>query len=225
MKSFQGEQLRQAEVGPVGVVGDRRYVFLHRGGREPHLSAKLRPFLLQYTARYGTDEVEITAPGGTRYNWDEQLLERIREQSGLDLELYSYPADSAVLTAMDDSPLLLATESTLGQLEALMRRSVDMLRFRPNFVIRPLEGQLPLSEADWIGRIVQIGGVGGVGGVRLEVSHPCERCSMVGVDPGDGSIDPSVLKQVAAGMDSCFGVYARVLQPGVVRVDNPVLVE
>ncbi|WP_081590226.1 MOSC domain-containing protein [Brevibacillus massiliensis] len=48
-----------------------------------------------------------------------------------------------------------------------------------------------------------------IGGAEVEVYKKCKRCSMVNINPDDGTIDPSLLKTLAKEHQACFGVYAQ----------------
>lgn len=90
-----------------------------------------------------------------------------------------------------------------------------MERFRPNLLIA-LHDPVPFAEDDWVGRTLK------AGGVELAVNRPCERCMIVTVDPKDASRDPSLLRTLVKERDSCFGVYAAVIRPGVLEVGQQV---
>ena len=77
----------------------------------------------------------------------------------------------------DVGPLLLASESSLAQLDRWTEDdepALDMLRFRPNVVI---DGDLdkPFAEDAW--PFVQLGDV------RFRVNGVCDRCVMTTIDP------------------------------------------
>jgi hypothetical protein len=64
-----------------------------------------------------------------------------------------------------------------------------------------------------------------VGGVRLAVFKRTERCAATNVDPATGARDmaiPAVLQRNLGHTD--FGIYARVVTDGVVRVGDSVVV-
>src|SRR4051794_28805140 len=64
VKSMQGEAVTEAEVGPVGIVGDRQWaLFDVESGL--HLTARRQPELLFAGARVDGDDVVITLPDDT----------------------------------------------------------------------------------------------------------------------------------------------------------------
>ena len=99
---------------------------------------------------------------------------------------------------VDDGPVHIVTTASLARLGA------DERRFRPNIVLEA-EG-----EQDWLGRTLS------VGEAKLQVTHPTERCVMTTLAQADLPADPRVLRAAP-----CFGVYARVVQPGRVSVGDP----
>lgn len=72
----------------------------------------------------------------------------------------------------DAYPLLLASESSLADLNARMAKPMKMLRFRPNLIV---VGSDPWEEDTW--RVVEIGTT------RLDLVKPCARCQVPQVNP------------------------------------------
>lgn len=104
--------------------------------------------------------------------------------------------------------------ATLRELERVMGRTIDPIRFRPNLVI---DGPEPWSELAWVGQEVSIGPV------RLKVVERTSRCAATNVDPRTGVRDmdiPAVLRREFGHID--LGVYAEVLSAGEFAVGNAV---
>lgn len=102
--------------------------------------------------------------------------------------------------------------ATLRELERVMGRAVDPIRFRPNIVVDGLE---PWSELAWVGREVS------VGPVRLKVVERTARCAATDVDPRTGVRDmdvPAVLRRAFGHID--FGVYAETLSAGALTIGD-----
>jgi uncharacterized protein YcbX len=81
------------------------------------------------------------------------------------------------VTLADVAPLLLASESSLAQLNEWTgddEPPLDMIRFRPNVVIDGDPGE-PFAEDSW--PFVRLGDV------RFRVAGPCDRCVMTTIDP------------------------------------------
>ncbi len=104
--------------------------------------------------------------------------------------------------------------ASLRELERVVGRPVDPLRFRPNVVI---DGAQAWAEFEWAGKPLK------VGGIRLEFIKRTERCAATDVDPATGKRDmaiPAALKRAYGHTD--FGVYARVVSDGEIAVGDPV---
>ncbi|KKX57089.1 MOSC domain-containing protein [Brevibacillus borstelensis] len=220
VKSFRGESLQEAAVSRFGLYGDRSRAFLDEKSPVRHLTAKHVPKLLEYQAACVSEgdetsfpDVRITTPDGRVVPWtDEELHKEIEQLSGRPLVPVTFtPQDE--LMGVDQAQLLIVTDASVRALEQMWGKPVDPLRFRPNIVLEQADG-VPFAEEDWIGRRIQIGEV------VVEVYKKCKRCSMVNIDPGDYSIDPSLLKTLATSREACFGVYAAVVETGVVRVGD-----
>jgi hypothetical protein len=98
---------------------------------------------------------------------------------------------------------------------------LDPRRFRMSIEIGGLE---PHEEDTWRGRELQ------VGGVRLRVGGPVPRCALMTRDPDTRKRDLDVLRAILAyrePMDTGeapLGVYAEVVQPGVIHRGDAVAV-
>jgi uncharacterized protein YcbX len=106
--------------------------------------------------------------------------------------------------------------ASLRELERVVGRPVNPLRFRPNVII---DGGEPWAEFEWKDRPLQFGDV------RLEFIKRTERCAATNVDPDTGKRDmaiPAALQRAWGHMD--FGVYARVLADGVITLGDTVTV-
>ena len=97
---------------------------------------------------------------------------------------------------------------------------LDARRFRLNL---ELEGCAPYEEDTWAGRRVS------VGEATIEVGGQVPRCAFTTKDPDTGEKDWNTLTHIAryrrriggrGGLP--FGMYARVVTPGVVHVGDPV---
>lgn len=104
--------------------------------------------------------------------------------------------------------------AAVRDLERLMGRPIDPIRFRPNIVI---DGPEPWSELGWVGREISIGEV------RLKVIERTARCAATNVDPATGARDmdiPAVLRRALGHID--FGVYATIESGGTLAVGDAV---
>lgn len=122
--------------------------------------------------------------------------------------------------ACDDSPVSLLSDASLDE---LARRSgqeeVDARRFR---MLVHVGGTEPHEEDGWIGRRVRIGET------IVEVTKQDARCRMTTRNPDTGIKDFDTVREIRDyrglrdGKYADFGVYADVVEPGRIRVGDPV---
>jgi uncharacterized protein YcbX len=123
-------------------------------------------------------------------------------------------------TFFDIGVIHFLTTATLGSLQALyMQGRFEPRRFRPNFVIETQPGAGQFPENDWHEKAVSIGDR-----VKLRITGPCGRCVMTTLSQGDLPKDPTILRTAAKHNEARVGVYAEVLDAGVVRRGDPVQV-
>ncbi len=121
---------------------------------------------------------------------------------------------------VDVHPLTLVS---LASVEELARRAgaerLDPRRFRMTIEI---DGVGPHEEDTWSGRPLR------VGEALLLVGDPVPRCAVTTQDPDTGDRDFPTLAAIRRYRgpmrdgEICFGVYASVIEPGTVRVGDPV---
>ena len=114
--------------------------------------------------------------------------------------------------ATDSRPATLVSSSSLALIDG------DGRRFR---MLLELEGLEPLGEEAWRGRRIR------VGEAVLLAGGPTPRCAVPSSSPDTGVRDRDVLRELleARGQidgEACLGVYAEVLEPGVVRIGDAV---
>ena len=214
VKSFGGERLRRAFVGPFGVLGDRRYSL--RGENAP-LTARRAGDMLMFSAAYGNGEaaedIRIRAPNGDVFAVGDAALGKILADA-LDLDA---PAtiDRTPLAFVDAAPLHILGEPSIAALGNSIGTDLDRRRFRANILVEPATGA-PFEEDTWIARRFVIGEA------TIEVIVNTERCVLTTLDPDTAERDPRVLKALATTRDNVFGVYARVLRPGWIETGDAI---
>jgi len=114
--------------------------------------------------------------------------------------------------ATDDRPASLVSRASLDTIDG------DGRRFRMLF---ELDGVAPHAEDEWRNRRVK------VGEATLLVGDPTPRCAVPTASPDTGVRDRDVLRELLEQRgpiegEPCMGVYAKVLEPGVVRVGDAV---
>lgn len=125
-------------------------------------------------------------------------------------------------TYYDMFPLMLMSEQSITHLErALPNSSIDVRRFRPSIVIdSPSHNDDDhLPELSWVGQSATIGTA------NIEFVIGCPRCVMV-TRAVNGSIhdDREVLRYVVRELNQDVGIYANVVQPGVISVGDEVVI-
>lgn len=219
VKSMAGEALDRVEVGWHGLAGDRRWALV-RAGQEsngfPWLTIREQPTLWGYRPRL----VEPAFPDDSEV--------RIRTPAGAELDVAD-PALAAELGghvrvmkldrgAFDTFPLSLISCQTLAALGALVGRSLEVERFRPNLVIDGLDGE-PYQEDAWVGATIRIGAL------RIRVDKRDRRCVMVNVDPATSARDPAILRTITRVRQACLGVYGSIVTPGAIAAGDPVVLD
>ena len=222
VKSMQGEQLAETDVGAQGLLGDRGWaVFDLRTGMG--LTARRAPDLLFAAGRLRPDgTAEVVLPDGTATTDNEVLSDwlgrsvELRQAGTVPGPRYESPDDEEVPGAtvwhewqggggafhdLDVARVSLITTGTLG--------TWDRRRFRSNVV---LEGP---GEGDLIGARVR------VGSAILDVNDPIPRCVMVTrPQPGGIGRDTAVLKAIHREHGGNLAVGAEVRTPGTVRTGD-----
>src|SRR4051812_36713808 len=196
VKSLAGEPLDTALVDHDGVYGDR---LIHARTPTRIVTARTRPGLLGLHSRLGEDGVPLI----DGRPWDDPVSRAaVRAAAGEDVELYD---DGAV--RFDVLPLLVATDGAVSEL------GLDGRRLRPNIVIGGVEG---LAERGWPGYGLQIGEA------VIRVVSLRARCVMTTFDPDTQEQDVGVLRDIVERFDGRIALNCDVLEPGTVRVGDPV---
>lgn len=204
VKSCRGEARSEALVEPWGLAGDRRWMIVDRDGcfltqrQEPRLATiaitvgtegiELESEGRRLVVRTPGPEV----PPRAVTVWRSTIPARIAEASlaaliGRDLRLaymddprtrsinpdYGRPEDR--VSFADGYPLLLASETSLDDLNARMAKPLPMNRFRPSIVVA---GAPPWAEDFW--RRIRIGEA------VFRVVKPCDRCIVTTTDQTTG---------------------------------------
>lgn len=134
-------------------------------------------------------------------------------------------------TFFNFAPVHLITTATLDQITALHPDggdSIDVLRYRPNVVISTPD-QRGFTENGWLGQDLAIGG-----DLVVRVVARTPRCAVPTLPHGSTvDRDPEALRIVArhnripprhagTGTQPCAGVYAEVVNPGVISTGDAV---
>ncbi len=219
VKSMRSESLDSIEVGWNGFIGDRRWAFVREGKSQsnfPWLTIREAPEMWSYTPRFHepdkpeTSRTVILAPDGREFDVADPALGDLLEHGARVIRQGR--------GAFDAMPLSLISTRTLASISTLADVSLDPRRFRPNLVIDPVADNA-YPEDDWVGSVMKIGSM------RMRVDRRDKRCVMVNVDPETSTKNPAVLRAIAQERDACLGVYGTTVQPGFVKVGDPVVIE
>ena len=116
------------------------------------------------------------------------------------------------MTDSDYPTVSILSLASLGDLAARMGMDLSIHRFRANFWV---DGVEPWAEFDWIGKRLT------VGDAILEVTERIGRCRATCVNPVTGEVEGETLAALTAAFGHTdFGVFAKVIQGGSVRVDD-----
>ena len=124
-------------------------------------------------------------------------------------------------TFFDCAFVHLLTTATLDRLRGLYPQGrFEVRRFRPNIVVETANGDKEFVENAWIGHVLAIGDA-----VRLNITGSCARCVMTTLPQGDLPKDPHILRTAVEHNRANVGVYASVLQGGMLRRGDSVRLE
>jgi uncharacterized protein len=228
----------ELELEECGVAANRRFYLVREDGRL--FSGVHHGPLVQVRAEWdeAADRLELAFPDGTVVEDDVRLGAPVRTAfwqgrfvSGRLVEgpwadaLSGFAGKPLRLVKADEAgagrdvePVTLVSEASVAELgRRAGRAGVDGRRFR---MLVDLAGCEPHEEDAWAGQDLR------VGGALLEVLGPVPRCATTTRDPSSGRRDFDALREIAAyrgrraGKKIDFGVYARVVAPGRVRLGD-----
>jgi uncharacterized protein YcbX len=224
VKSLQGERLRTAELGPLGIAGDRQWA-LFDVATGFGLTARRVPDLLFASARIRDGAVEVVLPDGTGTADDGVLSDwagrrialraaavgtgapRYENLDDADDEAGSWHAFEGAGGAFHDNADFRVTLVSAGTLGTWDRR-----RFRANVVL------------DGAGEDALAGTRQRLGTAVLDLVEPVSRCVMVTrPQPGGIGRDNGVLKTIHRERGSTLAVGAGVVRAGTVAIGDELL--
>ncbi|HVX47329.1 MAG TPA: MOSC domain-containing protein [Mycobacteriales bacterium] len=207
VKSMLGERLQRARLEHRGVHGDRLFAIRDTAGKlgSGKDSRRFRRVEGLRFVRATLDEhgrPRLTLPDGRIAD-----LAALREFLG-EPTLTLRPEQD--IPHFDDQPLHVVSRQAVDELAGELNEiTVDERRFRPNIVI---DG----ADDGWLGRRARIGSA------LIEFVKSTERCVMVNAAEPGIERSGEVLKTLTRNQDMQFGIYARVVEPGDIAIDDAV---
>ena len=228
------------ELGTAGVAGDREFYLVSRSGRVESCTHHASLYGLTAVLDPGGERLEILRAGrvvvagtvetSTTFATDMWGLRSVSAAHVADpvwaaffSDLVSKPVSlaRAIGSAFDVAPVtLLGT----GSVDELARRSgVDELDGRRFRMLIEFSGGDPHVEDTWQAELVS------VGSSVIRIGGPVKRCAATTRHPETGLVDAQTLRHIAEyrgrqdtvlGVGATFGVYAEVVQPGLVTVGD-----
>ena len=255
VKSMMGEELNAAEVTERGLLGDRVYALVDPTNgkvasvKNPRKWGKLfdcRAAFVEPPSSEKIPPVRITLPDGIIVASEQRDLNQILSNTlgrevtfattapkAPSLEEYWPDMDGLAHretitdegmpagTFFDCAVIHVLTTATIDRLRELYPQGrFEARRFRPNIVVELASGEKNFAENAWVGRTLVLGDK-----VRLNVTGPCPRCVMTTWPQGDLPKDPGILRTAALHNQANVGVYATVLQGGIIQRGDPVRLE
>ena len=198
VKTMAGESLERANIGELGIEGDR--VVHIESGRGTVVTSRTHPAFLGHKGTLGAD--------------GEPLVDgRPWEGADVAADIVGIAGPGARLVRDDSAdrfdilPLLVATD---GAIEAFGQ---DYRRLRPNIVIGGVEG---MAEREWEGKTLRIGAtLIGVQDLRL-------RCIMTSFDPDTQAQDTTITQEIYRRFEGKLALNCHIIQGGEIVVGDEV---
>ena len=192
VKSLAAEALNQTTIEADGLSGDRRRALI---GDDPGHARSGKPFRgkehpLLHTLTSAPAAAQIGASAGVA----------LRVVCG---ERY-----------FDAQPVSLLFDIWLRDVETLVGRPLDPLRYRPNIFVLAHE-RFTTREHELVGATLD------AGNATLRVVATIGRCVTTTYDVATGHSDPTVLREVAQRRRNTVGVYCVVDRPGTLTIGDP----
>jgi uncharacterized protein len=242
VKSTALHHPERIRLGPDGATGDRRFFFVDGDGKR--FSGATKAPILPIRAAYDEerDELELRLPSGIvvsgsakangeaiQVNFYGRAVSAHTVEGDFDEALSAYAGHGVRLArpdhpgdALDVMPVTLVSLESVAELAERGDHDgrLDPGRFRMTMEIDGVSK--PHEEDTWAGRRVR------VGGAVIRVAEPVPRCVVTTLDPNTGLRDFPTLRVIRdyrgtnAENQLEFGVYAQVVEPGDVRLGDPV---
>jgi uncharacterized protein YcbX len=223
VKSMRGQPVQAIELGWHGLEGDRRLAVRRIADRSgfPWLSASTLPDLLLFSPCGSEDTgdgraTHVRTPDGEAMPvFGDDLASEIGRRHGAPVQMMHLKHG-----VFDDACVSVIASDTVREIARLTGQPPDMLRFRPNVVVRLLR-PAAFQEDEWLGGVLSFGEQADAPAVTVTTRDL--RCSMVNLDPDSARSAPEVLKAVARANAAYAGVYGAVTRIGRLAVGQTVV--
>jgi uncharacterized protein YcbX len=231
----------QADIGPSGIVGDRRYALIDAVSGRPaapeieprwrkalHLRATLDvSTTLDLPNSLGDRQLpRIAFPDGASCGLDDASLNaRLSDYFSFAVSIAAYardarlPAIPAAVGRYQPAAMHLLTTASIRHLATLRQAAaIDSRRFRPTVLIDVPQGD-GFVESNWIGRPMRLGEI------ALTAREETKRCGMTfAAQPGLDE-DPEILRAILRHNKRNLGIYCAVGSTGTIRPGDPLFVD
>jgi uncharacterized protein YcbX len=238
VKCFALDHPGPIELTEGGVLENRRFMLVDGEGRRLRSSLTSWPMVIRAGYDPGTERLWMRFPDGTELEGSAlgagdpvsvdvhgRTVDARVVAGGWNERLSAMAGHEVRLMRPEEHGLVQAATVTMisdGSLERLGREAgtrVDGRRFRMLFT---LSGCQPHEEDEWEGQLLKIGDA------VVRAGGPVDRCAMTTRDPDAGQTDLDTLRLIKGyrGLSDRrtidFGVYAEIVEPGVVRVGDAI---
>ena len=197
-KSMAGEQLSAAQIGALGIAGDRKV--LVRGPNRHVITSRTHHKLLGLKGTIDADG----KPRISGHIWNSpEALQLVNAAVGPGASVIYYDGPER----FDILPLLVATDGAIAAFGHNSRR------LRPNIIIGDVEG---LAERTWPGKCLRIGEV------VIGIQDLRGRCIMTTYDPDTLQQNREVLNEIVDKFDGTLALNCYIVKGGEIRVGDRV---
>jgi len=178
----------------------------------PEIINEVEVVIWNDTVKAGLMEAQLSDWFSEVFNKDLRLVcMEESHQRQIDLR---YANEGEMVSFADGYPYLIVQSSSLDYFNQKLETPVDMVRFRPNIVLR---GGSSFEEDQW----TQLR----IGEIEFKLVKPCGRCKVINIDPDQLDLNPKVMETLKSFRPPTFGMNACLLgNEGTIRVGEEVVV-
>ncbi len=224
VSSVGGGLIASANVGLVGVTGDRTFALIDEESGLP--AAPEREFgwrkSLHLSSKWISGEYPtINFPDQGSYSLaDPKLRKRLSDYFGFPTSVATFdPTESRddiplIAHRHQPRPLHLVTTSSLLRLAELRQIArIASQRFRPTVVIETDEKHT-FVENEWIGKRLYLGSI------QLVARERTRRCGITLLSQPDVIEDPELLRSIVRHNQRSFGIYCSIENAGTIQIGD-----